>query len=94
MINCSHTSHFEHIFDDEMGQEHIKRIGALKPNASKKSHAELNNSNVLDNGDPEEFGRMLVDLRKRVGPQINYLSGCCGTDIRHVKEIIKCLKRK
>ena len=85
--------HFDHIFDDVEGQSYIKRIGALKPNGSKKSQAELNNSNTLDTGDHEEFGQLLVALKKKAGPQVNYLSGCCGTDIRHFKETIKHLKK-
>ena len=93
MINCSHIIHFEHIFDDKDGQEYIKRIGALKPNGSKKSQAELNNSKTLDTGDHEEFGQLVVNLKRKAGPQLNYLSGCCGTDIRHFREIIKCLKK-
>merc|ERR1712080_779083 len=74
MINCSHVTHFEHIFNDEEGQEYIKRIRALKPNGSKKSQAELNNSKSLDSGDHEEFRQLLADLKRKAGPQLNYLS--------------------
>ena len=63
MINCSHASHFAHIFDDPEGKEYIKRIRGVKPNGSKKSHKELNNSTTLDTGDPEEFGRLLSNLQ-------------------------------
>ena len=94
MINCAHTSHFAHIFEDQEGKDYIKRIGGLKPNGSKKSHEELNNSDTLDTGDPEEFGRLLVELHQKAGPHLNILSGCCGTDMRHLVETIKCLKKK
>ena len=94
MINCAHTTHFEHIFDDKEGDDCIKRIGALKPNGSKKSHEELNNGDTLDTGDPEEFGRLLVELKQKAGSQLNALSGCCGTNINHMKETIKCLKNQ
>ena len=77
MINCSHTTHFDHIFDDEEGKEYINRIGALKPNGSRKSQDELNNSTTLDTGDPEEFGQLLANLKRKAGPQLNFLSGCC-----------------
>ena len=90
MINCSHASHFAHIFDDPEGKEYIKRIRGVKPNGSKKSHKELNNSTTLDTGDPEEFGRLLSNLHKKSGLHLNILSGCCGTDTRHLKETIKC----
>ena len=92
MINCSHHTHFGHIFDDTEGTEYIQRIRGLKPNGSKKSHRELNNSTTLDTGNPEEFGQLLVDLCKKAGSQLNILSGCCGTDTRHLKETIKYLK--
>ena len=92
MVNCSHATHFAHIFDDQEGKEYIKRIRGLKPNGSKKSHKELNNSSTLDTGDPEEFGRLLVEIRQKAGPHLNMLAGCCGTDIRHLKETIKLLK--
>ena len=94
MINCSHTTHFESIFDEDEGREYIQRIGGLKPNASRKSHKELNNSDTLDDGNPEEFGRMLTELYQKAGLQCNCLSGCCGTDIRHFKETIKCLNKQ
>ena len=94
MINCAHTTHFEHIFEEEEGKDYIKRIGGLKPNGSKKSHAELNNSSTLDIGDPKEFGRLLVELKHKAGPQLNWLSGCCGTTFDHMNETIKCLKNK
>ena len=92
MINCSHATHFAHIFDEGQGTEYIKRIHGLKPNGSKKSHKELNNSTTLDTGDPQEFGRILGELHKKAGSHLNVLSGCCGTDTRHLQETIKYLK--
>ena len=94
MINCSHATHFSHIFADPEGKECLKRIRGLKPNGSKKSHKELNNSATLDTGDPEEFGRLLSNLHNKSGMNLNILSGCCGTDTRHLKETIKCLQEK
>ena len=95
MINCSHTTHFGNIFDDLTDEGgYLKRIRSLKPNGSKKTHKELNNSTSLDTGDPEEFGRLLNDLRKKGGSHLNILSGCCGTDTRHLKEIITQLRTK
>ena len=94
MINCSHITHFAHIFEEQEDQELIRRIGALKPNGSKKSQAELNNSSTLDTGDHVEFGELLAKFQQKAGPQLNWLSGCCGTDIRHLTETIKFLKKK
>ena len=93
MINCSHTTHFRNIFDDQTEKGgYLKRIRSLKPNGSKKSHKELNNSSCLDTGDPEEFGHLLNDLRRKASSHLNILSGCCGTDTRHLKEMVKQLK--
>ena len=94
MINCSHTTHFASIFEEEEGKEYVKRICGLKPNASRKSHEELNESDTLDSGDAEEFGRLLVELHKKAGKHLNWLSGCCGTNMSHLKETIKCLAKK
>ena len=93
MINCAHITHFAHIFDEEDGKEYAQRIVALKPNGSKKSHEELNNSSTLDTGDHVEFGELLAKYKKAC-PNMNWISGCCGTDMRHLIETIKCLKKE
>jgi S-methylmethionine-dependent homocysteine/selenocysteine methylase len=84
MINCAHPTHFEAVLAE--GQPWTKRIGGLRANASRKSHAELNESPELDIGDPLEFGVQHARLKKRL-PQINVMGGCCGTDHRHVEQI-------
>lgn len=83
MVNCAHTTHFAGVLNDEPW---TGRIGGIRANASKKSHAELDESIELDIGDPAEFGREYRELTTRL-PQINVLGGCCGTDTRHVKAI-------
>ena len=50
MINCAHPTHFEGVLADE--GPWLERIRGLRANASRKSHAELNESAVLDVGDP------------------------------------------
>ena len=37
--------------------------------------------------DPTELGEQLSDIRRRF-PQIQVLGGCCGTDMRHMKQIV------
>lgn len=81
MINCAHPTHFEHVF--EQGGAWISRLMGLRANASRRSHAELNESTELDAGDPAELGSQYRALLKRL-PQIRVLGGCCGTDHRHV----------
>ena len=60
-----------------------QRLRGLRANASRKSHAELDNSTALDAGDPVELGDLYAGLLRRF-PHINVLGGCCGTDHRHV----------
>lgn len=84
MINCAHPAHFAGLFyRDEPWQE---RIRGIRANASRRSHAELNESTTLDDGDPVEFGAELHALRRR-RPHLTILGGCCGTDERHVTAI-------
>jgi homocysteine S-methyltransferase len=84
MINCAHPTHFEKILVP--GSSWMKRICGIRANASKRSHAELNESADLDVGDPAELGREFAAL-KRAHPQLTVLGGCCGTDHRHVAAI-------
>lgn len=84
MINCAHPTHFSGVIAS--GENWVKRIGGLRANASRRSHAELDRANDLDDGDPAEFGREHVELR-RILPYATVLGGCCGTDHRHVEQI-------
>lgn len=89
MINCAHPTHFENVLDTDA--DWLRRIGGLRANASAKSHAELDASEALDDGDPLDLGRRYQALRKRL-PQLSVLGGCCGTDHRHVAAICEaCL---
>jgi S-methylmethionine-dependent homocysteine/selenocysteine methylase len=84
MINCAHPTHFESTLAE--GGTWIQRIRGIRANASKRSHAELNEAPDLDIGNPSELGAEYRALRVRY-PQINVLGGCCGTDQRHVAAI-------
>lgn len=84
MVNCAHPTHFGQSLAD--GMAGTERIRGLRANASAKSHAELDESTELDEGNPPEFGREHAQLVRRF-PHINVLGGCCGTDIRHVREL-------
>jgi S-methylmethionine-dependent homocysteine/selenocysteine methylase len=83
MINCAHPSHFEAVLD---GQAWMERLRGIRANASKRSHAELDEATDLDDGNPVELGQQYRDLRARF-LQINVLGGCCGTDHRHIEQI-------
>ena len=88
MINCAHPSHFKDVLADE---DWIQRLRGLRCNASKKSHEELDNSDTLDDGNPEELGQDHHKLLARF-PHINVLGGCCGTDERHTAAICRTCK--
>ncbi len=84
MINCAHPTHIEHLL--QQPGEWSNRIRGLRANASKRSHAELDESIELDMGDPEELGGEYLKLC-RLLPRLTVLGGCCGTDHRHVEAI-------
>ena len=88
MINCAHPTHFEAVLNE--GGEWTRRIGGLRANASKCSHAELDAMTELDAGDPVELGALYRQFRAHM-PWINVLGGCCGTDIRHLSAIAEAV---
>jgi S-methylmethionine-dependent homocysteine/selenocysteine methylase len=86
MINCAHPTHFAAVLEE--GGAWRERIRGLRANASAKSHAELDEAEVLDEGDPATLGAEHGALRPRLGA-VAVLGGCCGTDQRHVEAIGK-----
>ena len=56
MVNCAHPTHFR---DASGGGAWLERIGGMRANASKMSHAELDEAPELDAGDPEELAPRL-----------------------------------
>ncbi len=88
MINCAHPTHFSHLFTTQ--DSWVERVKGLRGNASCLSHAELNESETLDEGNPTQFGAELRDL-KSISPQLTVLGGCCGTDYRHIEQVCKNL---
>ncbi|NIR31930.1 MAG: homocysteine S-methyltransferase [Gammaproteobacteria bacterium] len=83
MINCAHPTHFQNVLENAAW---IKRLRGLRANASKRSHAELDEAPDLDDGDPVELGAEYAEILGRF-PWINVLGGCCGTDHRHIEQI-------
>jgi homocysteine S-methyltransferase len=83
MVNCAHPTHFE---DALTGAPCRERIRGLRANASTRSHAELDASDALDDGDPADLGARYAALAARL-PRLSVLGGCCGTDHRHVRAI-------
>ncbi|MAY87414.1 MAG: homocysteine S-methyltransferase [Pseudooceanicola sp.] len=87
MINCAHPDHFHEAL--AAGSGWLKRIGGVRANASRLSHAELDEAEELDAGNPAELGRDYARLR-RLLPNLSVLGGCCGTDHRHVEAMADC----
>jgi homocysteine S-methyltransferase len=84
MINCAHPTHFQNAL--KSGEAWMQRIQGVRANASTKSHAELDESETLDAGNPRDLGERYLNLRRSF-PAMRILGGCCGTDHRHVAAI-------
>jgi homocysteine S-methyltransferase len=80
IVNCAHPTHISAALDQGAWRD---RIGGLRVNASTMSHAELDEMEVLDDGDPMQLAddqKPLLDAFSG----LEILGGCCGTDARHV----------
>ncbi len=82
MVNCAHPDHFSHVLTGN------PRLRGIVVNASRCSHAELDDATELDDGDPEELG---IEIARLVGiyPRLNVVGGCCGADMRHMAEMAR-----
>ena len=87
MVNCAHPDHFDHVLS---GDPWAQRIRGVRCNASRQSHAELDACEVLDDGNPAELGAQYLAMRDKM-PWLNVFGGCCGSDLRHVTEIVHSL---
>jgi len=85
LINCAHPEHFLPNLNDGPW---TKRLAGVVVNASRCSHAELDEAEQLDEGDPVELGAYLGMIKKTY-PHMHIFGGCCGTDMRHLREIAK-----
>lgn len=88
MINCAHPTHVGPALD--AGAPWLARVKALRANASRMSHAELDVATELDRGDVAELARLHVELRAAL-PDLRVVGGCCGTDHEHVGAIATAL---
>ncbi|MDH5762148.1 MAG: homocysteine S-methyltransferase family protein [Nitrospinota bacterium] len=87
MVNCAHPDHFSNVLEDSPW---ARRIRGLRCNASRLSHEELDNCEVLDDGDPEELASQYKTITTQM-PWLNVFGGCCGSDLRHVTQIVKAV---
>lgn len=86
MVNCAHPTHFAGALRGH------PRLKGIVVNASSCSHAELDEAESLDEGDPARLGEEIAAV-VRDNPSIKVLGGCCGTDMRHLESIARRLVR-
>ena len=85
-INCAHPTHFADVISTK--EPWLQKIHSIRANASCLSHAELDEAEELDEGNPVELGALYKDLMTKL-PNLNVLGGCCGTDHKHIEQISK-----
>ncbi|MGD9996346.1 MAG: homocysteine S-methyltransferase family protein [Ilumatobacteraceae bacterium] len=87
MINCAHPTHFASVLETDAAW--ITRVKGVRANASRLSHAELDEATELDRGDTAE----LAELYRALGQmfELRVAGGCCGTDHEHVAAIAEAL---
>jgi S-methylmethionine-dependent homocysteine/selenocysteine methylase len=83
LVNCAHPTHIAQGLD---GSPALARVGALRVNGSRLSHAELDEAEQLDAEAPPALAADTAALRALL-PDVKLLGGCCGTDHRHVAAI-------
>jgi len=81
LVNCAHPSHIAAAFAS--GDDWAHLVTGLRVNASRQSHAELDDAAELDEGDVPDLVREHASLAARL-PRLDIVGGCCGTDVRHV----------
>lgn len=84
MVNCAHPTHFA----ASMGAH--PRLRGVVANASSCSHAELDEADTLDEGDPLQLGREVAEIAVK-NPAVQVIGGCCGTDMRHLEAMARGL---
>jgi homocysteine S-methyltransferase len=86
MVNCAHPDHVRAALDGPW----VTRVRSLRCNASRATHSELDAAEVLDDGDPVEFGEEHAQLLTLL-PELTVIGGCCGSDLRHVTEVVRAV---
>lgn len=89
MINCAHPTHIVQLFSEPAPWH--ERLKGIRANASCLSHAELDESETLDDGDPVQFGQELAEL-SQLSSHLRVFGGCCGTDHRHIQHVCEGLR--
>ena len=88
MVNCAHPTHFDGVLEEAAGAAWLERVAGVRANASTMSHAELDEAEELDDGDPDELADRYGELAALL-PDLRVVGGCCGTDHRHVAAVAR-----
>ena len=88
-INCSHPIEFMPALEPG---DWIQRVRMLRPNASAMDKVALCQIGHLEEGDPEQLGRLMGELAHRY-PHIDAWGGCCGTWDTHLAQIAGQVKK-
>lgn len=93
MINCVHPKYVRKVVEAALQNKEtwVHRLKCVRGNASSKTHAELEQSTELDEGNAEDFAKEMLALQELL-PSLTILGGCCGTGSKHCEEIAKLLK--
>lgn len=92
MINCAHPTHFADAVS--VDEPWLERLRGIRANASRLSHAELDEATELDTGDPVDLASHYAALRAGPLRHVTIMGGCCGTDHRYIEQIaLSCLPR-
>ncbi|HSU02751.1 MAG TPA: homocysteine S-methyltransferase family protein, partial [Nocardioides sp.] len=81
LVNCAHPDHVTTGLDP--AAPWAARIAGLRVNSSRRSHAELDEAEELDEGDLPDLAERTRALAESL-PAVSIVGGCCGTDARHV----------
>jgi len=84
LLNCASPSHIVRALEDD-GWGRL--VTGLRVDASGPSHAELDSSEQLDEGDLQDLVRDFQRLTARL-PNLEVVGGCCGSDARHIAELL------
>jgi len=91
MVNCVHPTVFQSAISNEDNASDLvrKRMLGLQANTSLRRPEELDGLEELETEEPDNFADMMVRVHLSLGSRI--LGGCCGTDDRHIRALVKKL---
>lgn len=86
-LNCSHPQEFAPALTPGAWSQ---RLRCIRPNAAKMDKIALCKLGRLEEGDPDELGRLMGEVARRY-PQMDVWGGCCGTSHVHLDRIAAAL---